>query len=192
MTACTLPGFRPPSLRILFDFLRRSFPAASGSSASARQLRAERLLADHGDRILRLAYSYLHNQADAEDIVQETLIRYLRSAPGFESPEHEKAWLLRVAANLSKNRLRDNRVRQADPLEESMAEAGREDLSYVWEAVRSLPTPYREAIHLYYYENLPTAQIARILCRRESTVRSDLHRGREKLREILREGYDFA
>lgn len=52
-----------------------------------------------------MAYSYLHNMSDAEEILQETLIRYLTVQPELQGPEHEKAWLLRVAANLSKNRL---------------------------------------------------------------------------------------
>lgn len=49
-----------------------------------------------GNSILRLAYSYLHNMDDSEDILQETLIRYMKNAPAFESDEHEKAWLLRL------------------------------------------------------------------------------------------------
>lgn len=73
---------------------------------------ASRLLDQYGNMILRLAYSYLHNQSDAEDILQETLIKYLQTAPDFAGPVHEKAWLLKVAANLSKNRIDYNRIRQ--------------------------------------------------------------------------------
>lgn len=149
--------------------------------------RATALLDQYGEHILRLAYSYLHNQSDAEDILQDTLIQYLRTAPVLESPAHEKAWLLRVAGNLSKNLLRAQGYRQADQLEETLVAQEREDLSYVWEAVKSLPVPYREAIHLFYYEGYSTAQIARILDQKESTVRSRLKRGREKLKPLLEE-----
>ena len=97
-----------------------------------------------------------------------------------------------MAANLSKNRIAYNQVRQADELDERLAAEGREDLSFVWEAVKALPEQYRAAIHLYYYEGYPTAEIARILQRKESSVRSDLRRGREKLKGILKEAYDFA
>ena len=145
------------------------------------------LLDQHGESILRLAYSYLHNQSDAEDILQDTLIQYLRTAPVLESPAHEKAWLLRVAGNLSKNLLRAQGYRQADQLEETLVAQEREDLSYVWDAVKALPVPYREAIHLYYYEGYSTAQIAQILDQKESTVRSRLKRGREKLKPLLEE-----
>ena len=67
-----------------------------------------------------MAYSYLHNMSDAEEILQETLIRYLTVQPELQEPEHEKAWLLRVAANLSKNRLDYNRLRDTDELEETL------------------------------------------------------------------------
>ncbi|MFQ8743742.1 MAG: RNA polymerase sigma factor [Clostridium sp.] len=81
---------------------------------------AERLLDTFGNAILRMAYSYLHNMSDAEEILQETLIRYLTVQPELQGPEHEKAWLLRVAANLSKNRLDYNRLRDTDELEETL------------------------------------------------------------------------
>ncbi|WP_461873456.1 RNA polymerase sigma factor [Fusicatenibacter sp.] len=55
--------------------------------------RAEKALDQYGNAILRLAYSYLHNMSDAEDILQDTLLKYMQSAPVFENAQHEKAWL---------------------------------------------------------------------------------------------------
>ena len=144
-----------------------------------------------GNAILRLAYSYLHNAEDSEDVLQETLIRYIRSAPRFQNDKHAKAWLLRVAANLSKNRIGYNRTRLADELNDELAAEEREDLSVVWQAVKELPSKQREVVHLFYQEGYSTAEIAGILSRNESTVRSDLKRGREALRKILKESYDF-
>lgn len=69
----------------------------------------------------------------------------------------------RVAANLSKNRLDYNRLRDTDELEETLVSQEREDLSFLWEAVKQLPDANREVIHLFYYEGYPTAQIATIL-----------------------------
>ena len=154
--------------------------------------KAAQLLEIYGDSILRMAYSYLHNMSDAEDILQETLIRYLQTMPELENASHEKAWLLKVAANLSKNRIDYNRVRQTDELEESLVAEKKEDLRFVWEAVRALPQKYREVIHLYYHEGYSTAQIAQILEARETTVRTNLRRGRLQLKEILKEEDDFA
>ena len=162
------------------------------AARAALNFRAEKILDTYGNSLLRLAYSYLHNRSDAEEVPQDTLLQFLKTAPSFESGEHEKAWLLRVAANLSKNRIRYNRVRDADELDEELAADGREDLSFVWEAVRSLPEPYRETVHLFYEEGLSTAQIAAVLHANEATVRSHLTRARARLRDILKEAYDFG
>lgn len=98
---------------------------------------------------------------------------------------------LRVAGNLSKNRLDYNARRSTDELKEELAAQGREDLSFVWEAVKQLPQEQRACIHLFYYEGYPTRDVARMLGRKESTIRSDLRRAREKLKKLLKEAYDF-
>lgn len=200
MEYCLTQGAMLPSpLEMLRGRLRRFFAAAeretrreaaAGRDAVNRQ--AERMLTDYGNSILRLAYSYLHNLSDAEEVLQDTLIQFLKTAPALEGPRHEKAWLLRVAANLSKNRLDYNRIRAADELNEELVAEEREDLSFVWEAVKALPVHQREAVHLFYHEGYTTAEIGRLLGRREATVRSDLRRGREKLKEVLKEAYDFG
>lgn len=178
-------------------FARAALFISSGQSARERgraesvNAQAERLLDKYGNAVLRMAYSYLHNMTDAEDIVQETMIRFLNAAPAFESPAHEKAWLLRVAANLSKNRIAYNKIRQSDELNEEITAGEAEDLSFVWEAVKQLPPTQGEVVHLFYHEGYSTAEIAELLRRKEATVRSDLKRARERLRAILKEAYDF-
>lgn len=164
------------------------------ADAAERDRVAEQLLDTYGNAILRLAYSYLHNMEDAEDVLQETLISYFQTDPVLESKAHEKAWLLRVAANLSKDRIKYNKIRgheDIDELEESLAADQREDLSFVWDAVKKLPVRYRAPIHLFYCEGCSVEQIAGILNRNPSTVRSDLHRGRDRLKTILKEAFDF-
>lgn len=190
MTApCRAPALPQMLRRWLMRFASvRDLDEAERQRVNAR---AEVLLDRYGNGILRLAYSYLHNMADAEEVLQDTLIQYLKTAPALESAAHEKAWLYRVAANLSKNRIAYNRVRSADQLQETLAAENREDLSFVWEAVKGLPVRYREAVHLYYYEGLSTGEIAAVLGQKESTIRSRLLRGREQLRTILKEAYDF-
>jgi RNA polymerase sigma-70 factor (ECF subfamily) len=164
-------------------------PAAEPLSYFAQ--RAEKIIDKYGNSILRMAYSYLHNMSDAEDILQDTLIQYLKTQPSLSSDEHEKAWFLKVAANLSKNKIKYNKLRETDELMEELVKVEEEDLSFVWEAVKSLPEKYSEVIHLFYQEGLSTKEIAQVLDRKESTVRSDLLRGRDKLKEILKEAYDF-
>lgn len=203
-TAWELPGFR--LLRWLQALIWAFMPGVKDENrqnmvekeeweARMRQAetngRAEMILTRFGDSILRYAYTYLHNMSDAEEVLQDTLVQFLKTSPEFESENHEKAWLLRVAANLSKNRIRYNKLRETDELNEELVAEEREDLSFVWEAVKSLPVKYREVIHLFYHEGYQTAQIAKVLGRNESTVRSDLRRGREKLKEVLKGEYDF-
>lgn len=170
---------------------KQTAPAREDTARAQINERAEKILDTYGSSILRYAYTYLHNMSDAEEVLQDTLIQFLKTAPVFESPRHEKAWLLRVAGNLSKNRIAYNALRKTDELNEELVAEEREDLSFVWEAVKSLPEKYREVIHLYYHEGYSTKQIAAILQKNEATVRSDLHRGRAKLREVLKEEYDF-
>ena len=160
-------------------------------SRAAINQRAEEILNTYSNSILRYAYTYLHNMSDAEEVLQDTLVQFLKTAPVFESREHEKAWLLRVAGNLSKNRLAYNSLRRTDELNDELVAENREDLSFVWDAVKLLPENYREAIHLFYYEGYSTKQIAKLLGKKEATVRSDLRRGRERLKAVLKEAYDF-
>ena len=150
-----------------------------------------RVLKLYENDILRIAYSYLHNMEDAEDIVQETVISYWKKAPENMNAIKERAWLFTVATNLSKNKIRYKKLRKTDELLDTLVQEEREDLSFVWEAVKTLPVKYREVIHLFYYEGYATRDIAKILNRNESSVRSDLRRGREQLKKILKEAYDF-
>ncbi|MEK4877339.1 MULTISPECIES: RNA polymerase sigma factor [Paenibacillus] len=146
----------------------------------------------YGNSILRVAYSYMHNMSDAEDIVQDTLLQLMRANPSFENPEHEKAWLLRVAINLSKNKLNSAWFRKNSELTENYPVAElTEDLSFVWDAVKILPEKYRIVIHLYYQEEYSTAEIASLLDKKEATVRSLLHRARGTLKINLKGAYDF-
>ena len=119
----------------------QSAPQAQAHSAPREEInqQAERLLNSYGNSILRYAYTYLHNREDAEEILQETLIRFLQTKPVFANDQHEKAWLLRVAANLSKNKLRAEKIRQTDELNEELVAEQRQDLAFVWEAVSTLP-----------------------------------------------------
>ena len=174
-------------------------PTTGGDRKSDEQIEkeAEEIIDLHGNAILRLALSYLHNKEDAEDILQETLIKFVTVRPNFESEAHRKAWLMRVASNLAKNRIDYNKVRDTMELNEEIAGEVQEDLDSgeeykaIWDAVRSLPVHQREAIHLFYQEGYSTAEIAEITGRREATVRSDLKRARDKLKELLKEADDF-
>ena len=181
------------------DDMTAAEPSSGAQQKSDGQIEkeAEEILDLHGNSILRLALSYLHNKEDAEDILQETMIKFVTVRPVFESEAHRKAWLMRVSSNLAKNRIDYNKVRDTMELNEEIAGQVQEDLDKgdeykaIWDAVRCLPVHQREAIHLFYQEGYQTSEIARIMGRREATVRSDLKRARDKLRELLKEVDDF-
>ena len=186
-----IPGARRSFFsRALGLFFRAAPTVPLFRAAEDTNTRAERIMDTYGNMILRYAYAYMHSLSDAEEVLQDTLIQFLRTAPAFESPAHEKAWLLRVTANLSKNRLGYNRRRQTDELNDELIGEEREDLSFVWEAVKSLPPGQREAIHLFYYEDYSVREIAGILRITEANVKVRLSRGRRRLKEALQEVWD--
>ena len=108
----------------------------------------------------------------------------------FESKEHKKSWLITVTRNMCKNKLKSSWFKSREALVE-MPYYDDYKNDDVIDAVMNLPLKYREVIHLFYYEDYSTAQIAEIVSKKESTVRSLLHRGRNILKKMLKEGYDF-
>ena len=146
---------------------------------------AERLVNAYSDLILRLSYTYLKSTQDGEDICQTVLLKLLTTEQTFDSPEHEKAWVIRTAVNACKDELRSFR-RKAAPLEEVPEAAAPEPpQSDVLDRVMELPEKYREAIYLFYYEGYAVKEIAALTGRSEAAVSAHLSRGRKKLRELL-------
>ena len=94
--------------------------------------------------VYQICLMLMKNVPDAEDATQTVFRKAMEHEGLFRDPEHEKAWLFRVAINLSKNRLKANRRRSCEELPESLTCAMPEDLSFVWEAVSTLPIKYRE------------------------------------------------
>ena len=141
--------------------------------------------------IFRLAYARTGQRADAEDVMQEVFVRLLRARPPFRDGEHARAWLLRVAANCANDWFRAPWRRREGPLTDSLPAPEHEDGGVV-EAVLALPAKYRTAVHLYYYEELSVAEIAKITGKSESAVKSRLFRARAMLREALKEDDDVS
>lgn len=177
----------------------------------------------HSGMVYRLAYAMMKNRYDADDIYQEVFLRYIRRKPSFQSTEHARAWLLKVTINCCKNHWKmpwadgrmvpfewqegqydfgDDQGRGiqgigtgsslpgTDPGQQIQERHRREVLRRM---VGRLPEKYRLVIHLYYYEELSTEEIAGLLRRRASTVRTQLTRAREMLKDILeKSGYGDA
>ena len=145
----------------------------------------------YASMIYRIAYTRMQNVADAEDITQEVLLKYLKAGKTFRDEEHRKMWLIRVTVNTIKSSLtsawRRHTVALDDVTEPSYEAA---DLSVLQEKVEKLPERYRIPMFLYYYEELSVKEIAHVTKSTEGTVKSLLSRGRKMLRDELKEdGY---
>lgn len=133
----------------------------------------------------------------ANDAVQNVFVRYMNHYTEFDSEEHIKAWLIRVTYNCCVSELKnawENRTTGL-PEENSSAtlavpgpEPEDERREQLTEAVDKLPVKYRTVIHLYYYEEYSTKEIAKAINKKEATVRTLLARGRKQLEKILKEG----
>lgn len=139
----------------------------------------------HGT-VYRLAFSYVHSRAEAEDLCQDAFVKLMEYRGTFETPENCKAWLIRVTVNLSKNVLRSGRIaRRAEPDESLPASGG--EYRELLEAVRSLSPKYRAVVHLHYYEGYSAKEIARITGATVTAVTTRLERARKKLKIMLSE-----
>lgn len=152
---------------------------------------AERLANTYADAILRLSYTYLKNTHDAQDICQTVFVKLLMEPREFKSPEHERAYILRMAANACKDLLKSHWHKTTVTLDAAAAvPAPQPEAGSLLEAVGRLPPPYRVVIYLYYYEGYSAKEIARLLGANPATVSTRLRRGRAQLKTLLeQEGY---
>lgn len=139
--------------------------------------------------LIKIAFTYLKNTADAEDAVQEAYLSLMKRGRGFDSEEYEKAWMIRVTINKCKNHLRSAWHRLQVPLNEDISYLPEEE-NEVLSEVLALPEKYRTVLHLYYYENYSIAEIAGVLRRSPATVGTWLSRGRKLLKTRLNGGFD--
>lgn len=145
-----------------------------------------RVVSEYSPMLLRLACTRLENTADAEDAVQETFLRLLTARPVFRDAGHERAWLIRTALHRASDIRRAAEKRNV-PLEAAAQAAAPERESDLLSAVRALPEKYSAVIHLYYYEGYSIKEIAAMLGLPAPTVGTRLARGRERLRQMLKE-----
>ncbi|MGI5960053.1 MAG: RNA polymerase sigma factor [Massiliimalia sp.] len=141
----------------------------------------------YADMVRRICLLHLKNEKDTEDIFQEVFLKYFLHTDPFETPEHEKAWIIRVTVNACRDLLRNFFRRTWVSLEQLgetgiSAELGQSDLL---EQVLSLPEKYKDPIYLHYYEGYTAAEIGAILHKKENTVYSLLSRGRALLKQKL-------
>lgn len=142
------------------------------------------------DMVYRIALNALGSVADAEDVTQNVMVRLYRADPDFESEEHAKRWLIRVAVNESKRLVGLPWKKRETSLEEALNAASVEADGIQKDLVRKiaqLQPKYRVPMYLYYFEGYSIKEIAELTGSKTSTLQTRLARGREKLREVLEE-----
>jgi len=140
----------------------------------------------HVDMLYRICIAYTKNTAEAEDVVADVFIKLLEKSPPFNDAQHQKAWLLRTAINLCKDRLKHWWRKRANiddyqHLEVTMPKSDFELIGHVM----NLPERYKSAVYLYYYEGYSSQEIAEILCKPQSTILNHLSEARKMLKGVL-------
>lgn len=149
----------------------------------------------YASNVYRVAYSYCKHRCDAEDVTQNTFLKLLTTETAFTDEEHLRKWLIRVAANESKNLCQSFWKKRMVSYEAMDQELTSEDFDTVaqydlFQAVTSLKEKYRLVVHLYYYEMYSVKEIAEALGLKETTVQTRLQRARMKLKELLKEDWE--
>lgn len=155
------------------------------------RLTVEETYRAHADAVFAAAFSVCRSRADADDVVQDTFLRYLTKPKEFDSAAHLKAWLLRVAINratdLTRSRWRDH-LSWEEEIASLPFEAPEDER--LMDAVLRLQEQDRIVVHLYYFEGYSVKEIARLIQRREGTVKSRLSRARAALKTMLKEEWN--
>ena len=147
----------------------------------------EWLIHSYQKNLFNIAFNICRNIDDANDVVQDTFIKYITTRKEFIDDDHIKAWLIKVAVNRSKDLCRSFWKNKRVSLNEIGEIPFEQDEEYLFDAVMKLPDKYRIMIHLFYYEDMQVKEIAEVLDMSVSNVKTRLSRGRRLLKKWLTE-----
>ena len=145
----------------------------------------EEIYKEYNQMVYRLVFSYVKNEGDAEDLMQEIFIKRMCYNKEFESKEHEKRWMIRVSVNLAKDHLKSFWKKKRCSLEEVQLQVPwnmDEEKKQVLEEVFRLPDKCKSVIYLHYFEGYSCKEIGEILHCSESAVKMRLKKGRSLLK----------
>ncbi len=143
----------------------------------------------YADMVYRIALTRCGTIENAEDVFQDVFLKFSEKIPKFKNSEHEKAWLIRVTINLTKNVKNNNWNRKVISLDENIPFEEKEEMD-VFSAVCELPLNYKTVIYLSYYEGYKVKEIANLMNTNENTIKTWLSRSREILKEKLEGGFE--
>ena len=149
----------------------------------------EKIVRKYADLVYRVALTMLKNKDDAEDIFQEVFMKICTENMSFMNEEHEKAWLIRVTKNKCLDFLKRSCNKNREELDENLVKEESNNNQYVVEEVMKLPEKYRIIIYLFYFEGYKITEISQILEINESTIKSQLVKARDLLKESLKEEF---
>lgn len=149
----------------------------------------ETLIEKYGNMLLRLCLVMLGNEHDAEDVIQETVIKYWEKKIQFEDAEHEKAWLITVATNKCRDILRFKFRHPQTNLDFFHEVTYEPPESGIVEALMTLPDKFRIVLYLHYVEDYRVEDIAQIIGKTSSAVKMRLQKGRKLLEKVYRKEF---
>lgn len=156
--------------------------------AVQRKEEAQRIVDTYGDAVYKFALSLTRHKDVADDVFQEVFLRYMKKSPVFENEKHARAWFYVVTKNCCRSHFMSAFIRRSAPLDQDIPFLKEPDYA-LYQYVLKLPMKYRTVIHLYYYEGYSTKEIASLLKKKEATVRTQLKRARDLLKQVM-EGSD--
>jgi RNA polymerase sigma-70 factor (ECF subfamily) len=147
----------------------------------------EQIVRTYADMVYRIAYRYVKNSIDSDDVFSEVFLAYFKKERTFESEEHRKAWLIRVTINCAKDLLAQRAQLQQLHEETLPDQTARDADTYMdlHNAIEQLRPEYQEVIKLYYLDDLSVKEIAQILNKNENTIKTQLFRARDTLKSVL-------
>ena len=149
----------------------------------------ENMMEKYSDMVYKLAFTRAKSKDNAEDIYQEVFLSFSKALPEFDSEDHAKAWFIRVTINKSKNFLNSFWSKNIDLSNEDLGFESDEEKN-VLEEVLKLPQNYKTVIYLHYYEGYKINEIASILNKNESTIKTWMSRARKILEEKIKGGFE--
>lgn len=154
-----------------------------------KEEKIKEIIEKYADMIYRIALTRCGNIENAEDIFQEVFIKYAQKTPKFQNEEHEKAWLIRVTINLTKNMNNSSWNKKVITLDENITFENQEE-NYIFSSICELPQNYRTVIYLQYYEGYKTKEIAKLMKTKEGTIKTWAYRAREILKQKIKGGFE--
>lgn len=159
----------------------------------------EMLVRQYEAGVFKLAYSILGDEADANEVTQETFIAVLKSLRTYQEKKTFKAWIYTIALNLSRSQLRKRKIierlkmtvggifrietqKQVTPEDEVIKT---EKEAAIWNELNKLDERHRTVVVLRYFHELSISEISEIMSINEGTIHSRLHTARERLRDAL-------